>query len=130
MDYLPLLDESMDGLLNCFAPIAEKEFLRVTKKGGFYFRVLPGVHHLYELKALLYESPRLNVPKESELPGFRFLEEKNIEGRIEVPQEDLESLFAMTPYFYKSPLEARQKLKEVPSLSLGISFVVRVYQKD
>ena len=130
MDYLPLLDESMDGLLNCFAPLAEKEFLRVTKKGGFYFRVLPGVHHLYELKALLYESPRLNVPKESELPGFRFLEETEIEGRIEVSQEDLENLFAMTPYFYKSPLEARQKLKEVSSLSLGISFVVRVYQKD
>ncbi len=130
MDYLPLLDASMDGILNCFAPIAENEFLRVVKKDGYYLRVLPGARHLFELKELLYEEPRENLPKEKGLPGFHLVEEKEIKGTTNIPNEDLLSLFAMTPYFYKSPKEAKEKLERTPSLTLRVSFVLRIYQKD
>ena len=42
MDYLPFMNDSFNVLLNSFAPINEKEFQRVLKSNGYYFRVLHG----------------------------------------------------------------------------------------
>ncbi|MCQ2743041.1 MAG: methyltransferase domain-containing protein [Bacilli bacterium] len=130
LDYLPLMSESADVLLNCFAPINEAEFLRVAKKEGYYIRVLPDVYHLYEMKKALYEEVRLNEPKEPDLPGFSLIEEKHISSVEKLSAQEIADLFTMTPYYYKSSESSKKKLLELNSMELQIAFVIRIYKKN
>lgn len=129
MDYLPFLDHSFDILLNSFAPINEKEFHRVLKKEGYYIRVLPGKYHLYELKEFLYDEVHLNIPKIEELNGFEFIKEKIVQNTIELNNKEINDLFTMTPYYYKTGYEAKNKLKDLAYLKTRIEFVIRIYKK-
>ena len=43
--------------------------------------------------------------------------------------QEIMDLFTMTPYYYKSPKEGHQKLKQINNLCLTASFVILVYQK-
>jgi 23S rRNA (guanine745-N1)-methyltransferase len=130
MDYLPFLNNSFDILLNCFAPINEKEFYRVLKKDGYYIRVLPGVYHLYELKEFLYPEVHLNTPKVEELAGFNLFKEETVSNTITLNNEQIQNLFTMTPYYYKTSLEAKDRLKKLESLTTRIEFTIRIYQKQ
>ena len=50
---LPVADQQIDLLVNCFSPLALEEFLRVLRPGGLYCYVVPGARHLWELKQVL-----------------------------------------------------------------------------
>ena len=92
-----------DLLLNCFSPFAQEEFLRVLRPGGRMVYVVPGAEHLYQMKAVLYEKPYKNPVQEVAYDGFRAIGEREVSGSITVPHEQLEALFAMTPYYWKTP---------------------------
>lgn len=129
MDYLPLLDESIAILLNCFAPINEIEFNRVLVKEGYYIRVLPDVYHLFELKKFLYNDVRLNEPKEPNIFGLSLVDEIHIEDNIHLNNQEIQDLFTMTPYYYKTSVEAKERLKNLENLDTKIAFVIRIYKK-
>ena len=44
-------------------------------------------------------------------------------------EEEINNLFMMTPYYYKSPIEGSNKLKSLNYLKTKISFKIYVYQK-
>ncbi len=130
MDYLPFLDNTFYILLNCFSPMNEKEFTRVLKSNGIYIRVLPGKKHLLGLKEVLYDEVYLNEMKDSKLDNFTLIDEIEINDNITLTnQEQISDLFSMTPYYYKTSLEAANKLKSLSSLSTIISFIILVYKK-
>lgn len=127
---LPFLNESFDCALNCFAPMFEKEFYRVLKKDGIFIRVLPGKNHLFELKKIIYEKVEFNELKELNIEGFLLLKQKEMNQVIHLKSnQEIMDLFTMTPYYYKSPKEGHQKLKQINNLCLTASFVILVYQK-
>lgn len=127
---LPFLDDSLDLLLNCFAPIDQKEFFRVLNDKGIYIRVLPGKDHLYGLKSVLYEKPYLNEKKEENIEGLTLKEEIEILDDIALnSSKDIVNLFKMTPYYYKTSRDALTKLENMKSLETRISFLIRIYQK-
>jgi 23S rRNA (guanine745-N1)-methyltransferase len=129
LDYLPYLDQSFDVLLNCFAPINEKEFNRILKNHGYYIRVLPGIYHLYELKEVLYDQVNLNIPKDNQMEGFLFVKEIEINDVITLNNQEIKDLFTMTPYYYKTSYEAKKKLENLQTLKTRISFIIKIYQK-
>ena len=129
MDYLPFLDHSFNITLNCFAPINAQEFNRVTKENGYYIRVLPGEYHLYELKEFLYPEVHLNIPKIEDVEGFSFIKEISVKDIIHLNNEEILNLFTMTPYYYKTSMESKERLKNLDSLSTQIQFVIRIYKK-
>ena len=86
-----------DLLLNCFSPFAREEFLRVLRPGGRMLYVVPGAEHLYQMKAVLYETPYKNPVQQVAYEGFRPIGEREVSGTITVPAAQLEALFAMTP---------------------------------
>lgn len=128
---LPLSDNSVDAVLNVFSPEAFDEYRRVLKSGGILIRVVPLREHLFELKKAVYDTPYYNDPVELEIDGFTLLKEIEIEKEIEIGcNEDILSLFKMTPYYYKTSAGDQQKLELLDSLLTKAQFSLRVYGKD
>lgn len=127
---LPVADRQADLLVNCFSPLALEEFLRVLRPGGLYFYVVPGARHLWELKEVLYPSPYPNEEKLTPYQGLRYLEVKEVDGSIHLPDhQTISDLFQMTPYFWKTPKEGAQRLSQLTELDTTISFRIHVFRK-
>ena len=125
---LPVADRQADLLVNCFSPLALEEFLRVLRPGGLYFYVVPGARHLWELKEVLYSSPYPNEEKLTPYRGLRYLEVKEVDGSIHLPdQQTISDLFQMTPYFWKTPKEGAQRLSQLTELDTTISFLSLIH---
>ena len=118
-----------DLLLNCFSPFAREEFLRVLRPGGRMIYVVPGAEHLYQMKAVLYDTPYKNPVQEVAYEGFRPIGEREEAGQITVPAAQLEALFAMTPYYWKTPRDGAARLAALPELTTDIAFRFLVFEK-
>ena len=70
-----------------------------------------------------YERTRHNA-------GFRAIGEREVSGRITVPQDQLEALFAMTPYYWKTPRGGAERLAALPELETEISFRFLLLEKE
>lgn len=129
--HLPLADESVDLMLNCFSPLAIEEFRRVLRPGGHFLYVVPAANHLWEMKQVLYDQPYPNEEKETPYEGFRYMGIDAVDGRIDLPcQADIHALFQMTPYYWKTPKEGAERLAALDTLSTQISFRVHIFTKE
>lgn len=100
---LPFEDSSFDMAAVIFAPFRREELLRVVKPGGVIITAIPGERHLFGLKSLLYDRPRLNEVKPYDLPGMELLENREVNGNLQLTNQGLlNALFTMTPYYYKT----------------------------
>ena len=128
---LPLPDGCADAVLNCFSPLALEEFRRVLRPGGRFLYVVPGRDHLWELKEILYDKPYPNEEKETPYAGFAYRNILPVDGTIRIDsREDLQDLFRMTPYFWKTPREGAERLAARERLEVRVSFRVHVFEKE
>lgn len=128
--HLPIPDKSIDVLINCFSPLCLKEFSRVLKKNGVFLYVVPAPKHLWQLKEALYEKPYENPLKEEQYDGFELVETVKAEKEIFIDNNtDINNLFKMTPYVYRSPKQAQEVLLKAENLTVNAHFIVYVYQK-
>ena len=128
--HLPVPDESVDILLNCFSPLALEEFLRVLKPGGTFLYVVPAAEHLWELKQVLYDNPYPNEEKESPYDGFSYEAIVPVDAMIHLEnQADIHALFQMTPYYWKTPKAGAERLAALESLDCRISFRIHMFKK-
>ena len=128
---MPFGDGSADLLMNIFSPEADSEYFRVLKKGGFMLRVIPLEKHLFELKAAIYDKPYLNDVPEPEIEGFTFVKAQKVCKTIELlSNEDIQNLFKMTPYYYKTGVDDQKKINALDRLVTQTEFEIRVYRKD
>ena len=125
----PVRDGWADLAVNVFAPFAREELLRVLKPGGHLIYAVPGPDHLFGLKEVLYETPYKNPEQQVEYEGFARLEEVPVSAEITLEGDEIPALFAMTPYFWKTPREGAQRLREVDRLTTPIQFRFLLYQK-
>ncbi len=129
--HLPVTDSSIDLLLNCFSPLAIEEFHRVLRPGGYFLYVVPGQWHLWELKQVLYDRPYPNEVKETPYPGFRYADIRHVSDVIHLDcPADIQALFGMTPYCWKTPKSGVEKLCELSELDCRIAFDIHVFQKE
>lgn len=128
---MPLADGSVDALLNFFSPLAAEEYARVLKKGGHLFRAVPGEHHLWELKSAVYDTPKPNLPETEELAGLTLLERCPIREEITLPSNDqLQALFKMTPYYYRTSPKDKAKLDGYSTFTTRTEFTLLIYKKE
>lgn len=128
--HLPFPDEAADLLLDCFSPLAIDEFRRVLKPGGYFLYVVPGPRHLWELKEVLYDQPYLNEEKETPYDGFAYETILPVDFTLHLEaQSDIQALFRMTPYFWKTPKSGAERLAALDALDCQASFRVHVFQK-
>lgn len=128
--HLPVETGSCDIVTNLFAPYCGEEFLRVLKKDGIFIMVIPAERHLWQLKCAVYDEPYLNEAKDFALQGFEHIGRKTVTGEISLPcNEDIMSLFSMTPYFYKTGVLGQKRLESLDSLKTEIGFEILTYKK-
>lgn len=127
---LPVEAGWADLAVNIFAPYSEEEFGRVLHQDGMLVMVFPGPRHLYGLKSFLYEEPYENEVKNYQLKGFSFTGRVTVGDSIRVVgAQNIQNLFSMTPYYWKTSLEAANRLKELTELETEIQFDLLFYRK-
>jgi len=128
--HLPLADQSLDLLIDCFSPLALGEFQRLLRPGGIFLYVVPAADHLWELKQILYDTPYPNEEKETPYDGFSYEAIIPVNGTITLPSRtDIQNLFQMTPYFWKTPKEGSQRLADLETLVTKIAFRIHVFRR-
>lgn len=126
--HLPIGSGSCDGMMTLFAPYCGEEFRRVLKPSGKLFLVIPGARHLLGLKNILYDVPYENEVKDYALEGFALETKETVEAEITLTcSADIQNLFTMTPYYYKTPAEGAARLQALDTLDTPISFEILQY---
>ena len=128
---MPLKSESFDVIVSLFAPIDEDEFSRVLRDNGILICVCAGPKHLMGLKNFLYSETYENTSR-ADLPrGFELIKKRHIEYTMEVKSnEHVYDLFTMTPYFYRTPKEASERLKALDKLQTPVEVDIFIYRKN
>ncbi|MEG1701857.1 MAG: methyltransferase domain-containing protein [Erysipelotrichaceae bacterium] len=127
--HLPLQDQSVDLIFNVFAPCAMDEFNRLLKTDGILIQVTPAPRHLIQLKHILYDQIYENDGETKDYEGF-IKEEIIIKDQIHLStKEDINHLFSMTPYSWKTTKKDKDKLMNYETLDTEISFILSIYRK-
>ena len=127
---MPVHDGSVQGVLNIFAPCAEQEYCRVLADGGYLFLLGAGQRHLMGLKQALYRDTYENAER-ADLPGtMQHVETVRITFEITVRgQDDVQALFSMTPYYWRTSPDDRAKLEALDQLKTEVDMLLYVYRK-
>lgn len=127
---MPLPDGCADVIINIFAPFSGEEFSRILADDGIIIRVYPLSHHLWELKKLIYDVPYENPEPSMEEEGFFLESQHRLEYEMKFcTNDEIMSLFAMTPYFYRTGEKDKEKLKCAEKLTCRAQFGISVYKK-
>ncbi len=127
---IPLEDKSIDLAFHLFAPFHEKEFSRIMKNSGTLITVVAGENHLFELKEILYDKPYKNDEMPPETHELVLKEKRKVTKKIHLSsKEDIDALFKMTPYYYRTSDKDKSKLSDLESLDVTVDFAVFIYCK-
>lgn len=129
--HLPVADGTLAAVTSIFSPLAAEEFLRVLAPGGLQLAAIPGPRHLFSMKRVLYDTPYENeVAAYDGLSGFDFLAAREVCFSFTLGGGGaIADLFAMTPYYYRTPRAGRERLAALTSLTVEADFRVLTYRK-
>lgn len=128
--HMPIADESFDTVVNTFSPLALSETRRVLKTGGYFIMAIPDEMHLYDLKAVIYETPYKNAVADTALEGFELVLDEPLHYKIMLANPNvIADLFMMTPYAYRTRPSDREKVLGLERLECRIHFRIFVYKK-
>lgn len=128
--HIPAECKSIDCILSVFSPIDIDECNRVLKDDGVFVRVLPRTNHLIQLRNIIYSEVHLNekVYKASAEEN-EYIKESNVTFDIRLNKEEILSLLKMTPHYWKSTAENKNKLELYEYLDITIDMRIGVFQK-
>lgn len=127
---IPFESQTVQFLSTIFSPIAQNEFFRVLKPGGFWMLAVPTERHLFGLKEMLYDEPYENTYQETQYEGFTQVDRRRVEGSIILEDSEMiRALFTMTPYYWKSSRESSARANNAVRLETEIGFDFILYQK-
>lgn len=127
---MPVGDASVDAIVSVFAPCSEKEMARVLADDGVMIVVSAGREHLMGLKKVLYDNPYENDDRADMPMGMELIEQSSISYCVTLESnEDILNLFSMTPYYWRTSQNDRDKLLELETLTTSVDIIFSVYKK-
>ncbi len=127
---MPVSDASADGVLNIFAPCAEQEYARVLRDGGYLFLLGAGKEHLMGLKRAMYETTYENAERADLPTTLSLVETRRATFEITVEgQNDIQALFSMTPYYWRTSEADKAKLLSLDTLTTEVDMLLYIYRK-
>lgn len=127
---LPIADGAADAVVNIFAPCAEGEYARVLKSGGGLFVVSAGENHLLGLKRAIYDEVHRNDQRADMPTDMKRISARRVEYTATVSgNANVKSLFAMTPYYWRTSEKDMLKLDGIEQLQTEIDVNLELYQK-
>lgn len=128
---LPVADGRADLLTDVFSPLAIDEFRRVLRPGGCFVYVVPAAMHLWELKQVLYDQPYPNEERLYPYPGFALERVVPVAFDFHLPdQGDIQALFGMTPYAWKTPRAGKDRLAALTGLTCRADFRILAFRRE
>lgn len=122
---LPVEDNSVDLVLQVFAPAADEELFRILASHGILIEVQPNTKHLQELKAKLFSQADPHKPKIKPLGEKVY--QTSCQYTLPLSPALIEDLILMTPLAYSSTPE--KKAQAIISLEqVTIDFCITLYQ--
>lgn len=127
---MPVKDGIADAVISMFAPIPGAEASRCLNKGGILAVISAGERHLFELRELLYDTPResggnVEVPEGFIEDGFeRLTYSFTVTG-----SDELWDLFTMTPFYYRTSFADSKKLRSVDVLTATADVKITLFRK-
>ena len=126
----PFSSETFDTVYNVFSPLALDEVKRVLKPNGSFIMVIPDEYHLFELKEKIYDTPYKNKVEDTRLEGFDLLSDEPLRYTMDLKtNNDVVSLFKMTPYAYRTKKEDANKVISLSDLKVSANFRILTYRK-
>lgn len=125
---LPVADESLDTLLNVFAPRHPDEFARILRPGGLLLTVIPSERHLAGLRATLallrIEENKRDHIRDAFAGAFAFESSALVEYEMELSGADQSSLLAMTPARRHISAQDLERVAALPPQKAQASFEI------
>ena len=130
MKSVPVPDASFSVATCLFAPFLEDEVVRVVRPGGTLLTVVPGARHLFGLKEVLYDTPYLNDEALPHAGALELVGTQKVEASVELASpQDIEAVFQMTPYYYRTREQDRARLAALETLATPLEFVIARYRR-
>ena len=129
---LPVQDHSVDVCSSLFSPIPQQEIVRVLKNQGYFIVAVAAAKHLYAMREALFEQVTLHDPEKivQQLAAhFELKQSQVIEAPLQLDQQALKNLIAMTPYAYKANPERRSALEQNQNFAVSAIFQLYLFQK-
>lgn len=125
---MPVAGGWADVVLSLFAPTFGPEFRRVLAHGGRVLQVVPGKNHLLQLKEAVYSQVYQNREDKHSLEGFQLLSRQRVEYTCTLDDPThIRQLFAMTPYFFRTPKEGMARLNALTSMEVTLDFMILLF---
>ncbi|MDG2392657.1 MAG: 23S rRNA (guanine(745)-N(1))-methyltransferase, partial [Thalassotalea sp.] len=127
---LPFNDGVVDWLFSIYAPIKTQEFARLLNANGYLVTVTPAANHLWQLKELIYETPKPHNVEKQQLDSFELISEENLAYEMcFATHEQALDLLAMTPFAFKTSDSLFAQIKQQPQFKCQADFLIRIYKK-
>lgn len=127
---LPIANESVDLILNVFAPKPKAEFKRILKNNGLIIEVVPGKNHLKELKNIIYKNEFLENKEKYAFENFKLEQTQRLSYTKSFDNtQNLINLLKMTPYWYNGG-EINSKLILDSNIDkVTFDFIINIWRK-
>lgn len=127
---LPIADSTIDVMISMFAPIPFEEANRVLRDDGILVVIASGRKHLWEMRELLYDTPRESNANIAENSNFSLIASRELSYQFTIAEPDeLKALFSMTPFSYKTSVEDASKLNNRYDTNMTANVICAVFKK-
>ena len=128
---LPVLSNTLNGLLCIFGFPVYSEFARVLKPGSILYQVDTGPDHLRELRDIIYPRVRPARTLEPQQPA-EFTHRSSISIHYRLTLTDtaaIADLLAMTPHLYRTTAEGRAKASALTTLEVTVDAILSRFER-